>query len=79
MIPTDSSELLIPVEEIDWIEADDYYVCVHTNDKSDTYCAKLWNRLRDGSTASTLRVYTGRQSCGWIGCEKCVLPRKVMN
>jgi two-component system, LytTR family, response regulator len=34
VIPTDSSELLIPVEEIDWIEADDYYVCVHTNDKA---------------------------------------------
>jgi two-component system, LytTR family, response regulator len=33
VIPTDSGELLIPVEEIDWIEANDYYVCVHTNGK----------------------------------------------
>jgi two-component system LytT family response regulator len=33
VIPTDSGELLLSVEEIDWIEAENYYVCVHTNSK----------------------------------------------
>ena len=33
VIAVDSSELLLPVEDIDWIEAEDYYVCVHAGGK----------------------------------------------
>jgi two-component system, LytTR family, response regulator len=78
VIPTDSGELLIPVEEIDWIEANDYYVCVHTNGK------RYLLRESMGSLEARLdeqyfaRVHRS-QSCGWIGCEKCARLRKVMN
>jgi two-component system LytT family response regulator len=33
LISTASGELVIPVAEIDWISADDYYSCVHANAK----------------------------------------------
>ncbi len=33
VISTASGELVVPVAEIDWISADDYYSCVHANAK----------------------------------------------
>lgn len=34
VVPTASGELVIPVAEIDWISADDYYACLHVGVKS---------------------------------------------
>jgi two-component system LytT family response regulator len=33
VVSTATSELVIPVEEIDWISADDYYACLHVGTK----------------------------------------------
>ena len=34
VVPTATGDLVIPVTEIDWIGADDYYACVHVGAKS---------------------------------------------
>jgi two-component system LytT family response regulator len=34
LVPTATGELVVPVVEIDWIGADDYYTCLHVGTKS---------------------------------------------
>ena len=78
VVSTGTSELVVPVGEIDWIGADDYYACVHVGTK-DYLLRESLSSLEARLDARRFARSTDRRSFKWIVCGNCERSRTVTN
>ena len=63
--------VVVPVSDIDWIEADTYYVRLHRRTASRASCANAWRCSRRGSTRPSSSARTARPSFDSIAsCDR---------